>query len=85
MHMGFILSSPFFLPHFHRLVVILLGEKVGNLSKTAANHYVNQKWILPAAPLWKIPVDKSVEIVEKFGFSTGKPEFSQIGQFPGNA
>jgi len=52
--------------------------KVGNLSKSAANHYVNQKWIFSTSFLWKAPVEKSVEIVEKFGFSTGKPEFSQI-------
>ena len=60
-------------------VVFLTGKKVGNLSKPVANSYVNLKWIFSDLSLWKRPVDKSVEIVEKFRFSTGKPLFFKIG------
>jgi hypothetical protein len=35
--------------------------------------------------LWKTPVEKSVDIVEKFGFSTAKPEISQFAPFHSHA
>lgn len=58
---------------------MLLCEKVGKLSKSALKNYVNSKWISTGYPLWKTPVDKSVEIVEKFGFSTSISEIWVIG------
>ena len=56
------------------------GEKVRKLSKTAAKIMSTPKWISTGYPLWKTPVDKSVEIVEKFGFSTGITGFLTVEQ-----
>ena len=46
-------------------------KKVGILSKAVEINYVNQINDPQSDFLWKSPVDKPVEIVEKFGFSTG--------------
>lgn len=46
-------------------------KKVGILSKVVEINYVNQINDPQSDFLWKSPVDKPVEIVEKFGFSTG--------------
>jgi hypothetical protein len=42
-----------------------------NLSKSVAINYVNFALWIVEIPLWITPVDKPVEIVEKFRFSTG--------------
>ena len=55
------------------LVEILSEEKVYILSKGVQKHYVNTFCILSTFELWKTPVEKSVENVEKFRFSTDKP------------
>ena len=53
-------------------------RKSGELVEKKINHYVNLKWIYPELSLWKPPVEKPVEIVEKFCFSTGKPKKNKI-------
>lgn len=46
---------------------------MGNLSKNVKNNYVNLSISKTGTSLWRRPVENSVENVEKFRFSTGKP------------
>ena len=46
-------------------------KKVGVLSNVAIFYYVNSKDAVCGKPLWKTPVENSVETVEKLWFSTG--------------
>ena len=55
-------------------------EKMENRSISVVFDYVNC-FVYPLfSILWKPPVDKSVENVEKCGFSTGIPVFFTTGQ-----
>ena len=56
---------------------ILTGENVGILSNSGMTHYVNQTMNMAISGLWKTLVEKSVEIVEKFEFSTTKSGFTE--------
>jgi len=51
------------------------GEKVGGLSHFVELSYVNQIAFHNGIVLWKSPVDKPVETVEKFCVFTGIPGF----------
>ena len=58
----------FFSGEGRRTAVFLTGEKVGKMSKAPASCYVD-RWAFPQNQLlWKRPVEKPVECVEKFGF-----------------
>lgn len=47
------------------------GEKVRILSEQVEFDYVNQNELCNCIPMWKSPVEKPVDSVEKFRVSTG--------------
>ena len=57
---------------------IAVGTKRGKMSHFLYCNYVNRHAQSRSFPLWKTPVEKLVEIVEKCEFSTVKPELSQL-------
>ena len=66
----------FFGASFFSIVNILTDEKVGILSEVVEISYVNQNVYRRFLSLWTIPVDKSVDNVEKSAFSTAVfPDF----------
>ena len=77
MHIQSRSSSPFFDSLRSVFVEILTGENVGILSNSGTKHYVNQVMNMAISDLWKTLVEKSVEIVEKFEFSTTKSGFTE--------
>jgi hypothetical protein len=48
------------------------------MSKAGIKYYVNSQSVSGVVELWKSPVEKPVENVEKFGFSTGIPGLSNF-------
>ena len=48
------------------------------MSKGVAKCYVNANEFHKCIPLWKRPVEKSVDNVEKFGVSTANPEIPNV-------
>ena len=66
----------FFGASFFSIVNILTDEKVGILSETVENSYVNQNVYRCFLFLWTTAVDNSVDNVEKLAFSTAVfPDF----------
>ena len=76
MHIRVSFVKTHFSAHLSLIGGYFICGKVRSLSKTVTPFYVNLKWISLTFSLWKTPVEKPVEIVEKFGFSTAKPPFS---------
>jgi len=75
------LSSPFFLPFFSTLRKIPTEEKAGKKSKIPENNYVNL-FAYPHTVLhFSPPVEKPVESVEKYLFSTPIHRFSTFRAF----
>ncbi len=67
---GNFLSRPYFFGKRMPLVVFTRGEKVGTLTKNVEYGYVNQNGFSECMDMWKRPVEKPVENVEKFHDST---------------
>ncbi len=65
------LSIPDFLHKRIGLVKKTGRRKMGKKSKSVEENYVNKPAFFRPFSLWKRPVEKSVESVENFGFSTG--------------
>ncbi len=79
----FSLSRPHLFGKMMPLVKTTRGEKVGKRSKGVELIYVNQNEFPVCMFLWKEPVEKPVENVEKFCISTAKPGFFNSGK-PGS-